>query len=277
MNLGLTHQDSGRNSYVARQSPLGGGLGGRAVSQATEDYSQLLETTFNYKQSLGNNHELDVIGGYSYQEFVDEGHNMRATGFLSDAFKWNSLQAASTIENMSTFKEKNTLISFYTRLNYSFMDRYLITATVRRDCSSRFGSGNEWGIFPSFSVAWRITGEDFFPDTGIFNDLKIRTSYGITGNQEIGNLNSLTTLGALDTGFAMGGTRQTVVMPQQFANPNLKWEETAQLNIGLDYELFNGRIYGKIDLPQRNHRSFIEFPYTNSFRCGESTCKCWCG
>jgi TonB-dependent starch-binding outer membrane protein SusC len=247
VNLGYTYQNNQRNAYIYRASPLGGGFNGMATTQTVTDWSQLLETTFNFRQSLGANHDIDAIAGYSYQYFVDEGNNIRGSGFLTDAFKWNSIQAASTINNVSTFKASNTLISFYTRVNYSFLDRYLITATVRRDGSSRFGAGNKWGIFPSASFAWRVSSEDFFPDETFINDLKFRVSYGITGNQEIGNLNSISTLGASNSGYVIGGERRTIVLPQQFANPNLKWEETSQLDIGVDYELFNGRVYGKMD------------------------------
>lgn len=247
VNAGYTYQNIDRNAYIYRSSPLGGGFGGRATSQATSDWSQLLETTFNYQQLFATSHSIEAIVGYSYQHFVDEGYNVQGSNFISDEFKWYSLQAANNIDNVSTFKASNTLISFYSRINYSFMEKYMITATIRRDGSSRFGSGNKWGLFPSASVAWRILNEDFFPEEGVFNDLKIRVSYGVTGNQEIGNLNSISTLGALNSGYVIGGTRRTIVLPQQYANPDLKWEETSQLNFGLDYELFNGRIYGKFD------------------------------
>ena len=132
-------------------------------------------------------------------------------------------------------------------MNYGYQDKYLVTATVRRDGSSRFGSGNKWGLFPSASVAWRLNSEDFFPELDFIEDLKIRASYGVTGNQEIGNLNSISTLSASTQGYVIGGSRRTIVLPSQYANPDLKWEETSQFNLGLDYELFNGVIYGKID------------------------------
>jgi iron complex outermembrane receptor protein len=186
------------------------------------------------------------LAGYSWQYFVNEGDRTTAQGFLSDEFKWYSLQAASTISSVSTFKNSNKLVSFYGRANYSFDDRFLVTGTVRRDGSSRFGSGNKWGVFPSGSVAWRLSKESFFQVDAI-TDLKIRMSYGATGNQEIGNLNSITTLGATTTGYIVGGQRLTTVLPQQYANPDLKWEQTAQFDIGIDYALFGGRLRGTID------------------------------
>lgn len=245
INLGHTYEDINRNSYIHKSSPLGGGLGGYANTQSTVDYSDLLEAIFTFNKQFGS-HSINAIAGYSWQNFVDEGNRIRATGFISDAFQWNSIQAASNIESVTTYKESNTLISFYGRVNYNFADRFLVTATVRRDGSSRFGSGNKWGTFPSGSVAWRISNENFFPKN-LITDLKIRTSYGVTGNQEIGNYNAITTLGASSTGYLFGNTRTTVVLPEQYANPDLQWEQTAQLDIGVDFELLNGKFYGRMD------------------------------
>jgi len=246
VNLGYTYQDIDRRNYIQKSSPLGNGFGGLANMTSTGDWSKLLETTLRFTREYGN-HSINAIAGYSYQYFVDEGNRAQASGFITDAFKWNSFQAARVISGVSTYKESNTLISYYGRFNYAFTDRYLITATIRRDGSSRFGSGNKWGIFPSGSFAWRVSNESFFPSNTAVNDLKFRVSYGITGNQEIGNLASLTTLGASTTGYVVGGTRRTVVLPSQYANPDLKWEQTAQLDIGADFEIFDGRIFGNID------------------------------
>ncbi|WP_159445079.1 TonB-dependent receptor [Filimonas lacunae] len=245
VNLGYTNQTVNRNTYISKNNPLGEGLGGYASVQKLQDYSKLLEMVFRFNQRFGK-HAVDAIGGYSYQYFVEEGLRNTANGFLSDEFKWYSLQAASTISSVSTFKQSNTLISFYSRVNYNFDDRFLVTGTIRKDGSSRFGSGNKWGYFPSGSVAWRISREKFFNVTPV-SDLKVRASYGITGNQEIGNLNSITTLGATTTGYIVGGSRITTVLPQQYANPNLRWEQTAQFDGGVDFAFLQGRIHGSID------------------------------
>lgn len=245
VNLGYTDQNINRNSYISKVNLLGEGLGGYASVQKLEDYSNLLETILRYNQRFGK-HSLEAIAGYSWQYFLSTGDRTTAQGFLSDAFKWYSLQAASTISGVSTFQSSNKLISFYGRANYAFDDRVLVTATVRRDGSSRFGSANKWGVFPSGSVAWRLSREKFLQANAI-SDLKLRVSYGITGNQEIGNLNSLTTLGATSTGYIVGGTRVTTVLPQQYANPNLKWEQTSQFDAGVDFALFEGRLSGTVD------------------------------
>jgi TonB-dependent starch-binding outer membrane protein SusC len=245
VNLGYTNQNINRNSFISKNNLLGQGSGGYASVQKLEDYSKLIETILRYEQKFGR-HSIEALAGYSWQYFVNEGDRTTAQGFLSDEFKWYSLQAASSITSVSTFKGSNTLISFYGRGNYNYDDRFLVTGTVRRDGSSRFGSGNKWGMFPSGSVAWRISKEKFFRVKPI-SDLKIRVSYGVTGNQEIGNLSSITTLGATTTGYIVGGTRITTVLPQQYANPNLKWEQTGQFDAGIDYVLFEGRLRGSID------------------------------
>ncbi len=245
VNLGYVDETIDRNSYIRQTNPLGEGMGGYASVQKLADHSKLLETTLRFNKKYGKL-SLDAIAGYSYQYFVDEGDRTAASGFLSDEFKWYSLQAASSIQSVSTFKQSNKLISMYSRANFNYDDRFLITATVRRDGSSRFGSGNKWGVFPSGSVAWRISQEEFFK-SNVVSDLKVRVSYGVTGNQEIGNLNSLTTLGASTNGYIVGGQRITIVLPQQYANPNLKWEQTAQFDGGVDFSLLNGKIHGSFD------------------------------
>jgi len=259
VNLGYTHLDIQRNSYIQKLNPLGEGVGGIANKQNTGNSSKLFETTLRYQDFIGldNDHSLNAIAGYSYQNFTDEGYRISASGFISDEFKWNSLQAANTVNNVSDYKTTNTLISYYGRINYAFKNRYLLTATLRQDGSSRFGDGNKWGTFPSGSVAWRVSNENFFPEENFINDLKLRLSYGVTGNQEIGNLNSITTLGASTTGYLVGGNRLTVVLPQQYANPNLQWEETAQFDLGLDFQLFKGRMFGVFDYYKKNTSNLL--------------------
>lgn len=219
---------------------MGNGNNGYVTVQKLSDYSKLLETILKYNQSFGK-HNIDAMVGYSWQYFYSEGQTTKAYGFLSDNFKWYSLAAAQTVESVSSYAESNTLISMYGRINYNYADKYLLTATVRRDGSSRFGSGNKWGIFPSVAASWRISQEDFFQND-IMSDLKLRASFGITGSQEIGNYNSLSTLGASTNGYLVGGEKITIVLPQQYTNPDLKWEQTAQTDIGIDFGFLNGKL-----------------------------------
>lgn len=245
VNLGYTNNDQDRNAYICKSNLLGEGDGGRVTIQRLKDYSKLLDTILKYDQKFGK-HNIDAMAGYSYQYFWDEGFNTSAYGFLTDDFKWYNIAAASTIESQTSYAESNKLISFYGRLNYSYADRYLFTATVRHDGSSRFGANHKWGTFPSFAASWRITEEPFFHVKAISN-LKLRASWGITGNQEIGNYNAISTLSAYPWGYIFGGEKKTVVLPQQYANPDLKWESTSQTDIGLDFGFFNNRLRGTVD------------------------------
>ena len=245
VNAGYNKNTINRNSYISKSNLLGNGNNGYVTVQKLSDYSKLLETILKYNQSFGK-HNIDAMVGYSWQYFYSEGQTTKAYGFLSDNFKWYSLAAAQTVESVSSYAESNTLISMYGRINYNYADKYLLTATVRRDGSSRFGSGNKWGIFPSVAASWRISQEDFFQND-IMSDLKLRASCGITGSQEIGNYNSLSTLGASTNGYLVGGEKITIVLPQQYTNPDLKWEQTAQTDIGIDFGFLNGKIRGSID------------------------------
>ncbi len=252
VNLGYTYENIKGNAYVPRANPLGQGLGGLANAQASEHWSKLLETTLLFKKEINASNRIDALAGYSYQYFVDEGYRNRVSNFISDEFKYYNTGAASQREAITSYRESSKLISFYGRVNYSLLDKYLVTLTVRRDGSSRFGAANKWGIFPSGSVAWKLSNESFFPQTGFVNDLKVRASYGITGNQEIGNLLSQPTLGATSSTYVIGGNAITIVAPERYANPDLKWEETAQFNIGTDFQFLKGRVYGSLDYYKKN-------------------------
>lgn len=245
VNLGYTNNSQDRNSYISKSNLLGNSTNGRVTVQRLKDYSKLLEMVLKYNQSFGE-HSIDAMAGYSYQYFWNEGLTTSAYGFLTDDFKWYNIAAAQTIESQTSYAESNKLISFYGRVNYNYGGRYLFTATVRHDGSSRFGADNKWGTFPSFAGSWRISQEKFFK-SDVVSNLKLRVSWGLTGNQEIGNYNSIQTLSAASWGYIFGGEKQTVVLPQQYANPDLKWETTSQTDIGLDFGLFNNRIRGSID------------------------------
>lgn len=257
VNLGYAYENIERNANIPRSNPLGEGLGGLVNSQNSEHWNQLLETTLSYDKAIGKHQHINVVAGYSYQLFVDQGKRERVQGFISDAFGWDNLAAASQINTLSSYKETNKLISFYGRVNYNLLERYLVTVTVRRDGSSRFGANNKWGVFPSGALAWKLSNESFYPSAAVVNDLKVRASYGITGNQDIGNLLSLPTLGATSNSYVIGSDAITVVTPEQYANPDLKWEQTAQLDVGIDFQLLKGRIYGSADYYKKKTRDLL--------------------
>ena len=252
VNLGYSYEGQDGKAYIPRSNPLGNASGGLANLQESKEWSKLIEITGRFDQQVGEAHRINAIIGYSYQDVINEGFRDRVSNFISDEFRYNNIGAASTRDAITSYKEQSQLISLYGRVNYALLDRYLLTLTVRRDGSSKFGLNNKWGTFPSGSVAWRVSNENFFPKDGFVNDLKLRVSYGVTGNQEIGNLLSQPTLGPSATNYVIGGTAVTAIVPERYANPDLKWEETSQTNIGLDFQFLNNRIYGSVDVYKKN-------------------------
>ncbi|MBT28619.1 MAG: SusC/RagA family TonB-linked outer membrane protein [Thalassobius sp.] len=227
-----------------------------------EDYKRqnlLLDAYLNYKKNLENiNSDFDVTVGYSYQDFVNEFPSFRAWDLDTDIFGLNSTSPATEF-TASTSIQENRLISFFGRVNYSFMDRYLLTLTVRRDGSSRFGESDRWGIFPSAALAWRILDEPFAESlTKVFSNLKLRVGYGITGNQDIGNYRYLATYtqGDAMTSYQFGDQYVTTLRPNGY-DAGLKWEETSSLNAGLDFGFFEGRLTGAIEYYQKNTKDLL--------------------
>jgi iron complex outermembrane receptor protein len=213
-----------------------------------------LETYLNYDKTFAERHRVNAMVGYSYLYEMSEGFGASRSKFDTDAFLWNNLGAGTDFKqaDVSSYKNDSKLISLYARVNYGFDSKYLLTATVRRDGSSKFGENHKWGVFPSVSAAWRITQEEFMESTSDWlQSLKFRIGYGVTGNQSgISSYASLPTISSYGGGSSyydiITGTFKPTYGFTRNANPDLKWESTAQTNIGLDFSLFN-RITGTID------------------------------
>ncbi len=243
-NFGGELSGATRRTYFPKDSPFGAPQGGRAEQDEAQRRSRLVELTSTYDNSFGN-HNLAIVAGYSYQDWTNEGFGASAENFITDYWKWNNLGGGAAEGLIPySYKDENKLISGFGRINYDYDSRYLFSASLRRDGSSRFGADRRWGLFPSVSAAWRLSRDLPLPE--VVSDLKLRAGYGETGNQEIGNYLALQTLAP---GFrAVFGQKVLVgVAPNQFANPGLQWEETATFNAGLDYGFFNGRLTGSIE------------------------------
>lgn len=225
------------------------GWGQRTEAEYT---NRQLETYLTYDKTFADIHHLNVLGGYSYMDNVAEGFGATRSGFDTNAFIYNNLGAGTDYRQGDVYSYKNSskLISFYGRVNYGLMDKYMITATVRRDGSSRFGADHKWGTFPSVSVAWRIINEKFMEGTHSWLDnLKLRVGYGITGNQNgVDPYKSLSVLSSAGASYydAATGTWKNSYVQAQNANPDLKWESTAQFNVGIDFGFLN-RINGSLE------------------------------
>jgi iron complex outermembrane receptor protein len=251
-NLGFTKEYIDRFYYLPKASKIGEDYGGRATQESRNNISKLIETNLNFNKTFAEKHTVSMLAGYSYQDFNYRGTFNRTENFISDATSYNNLDGGLVYDIPQSYRAGNKLISFYGRLNYNFGGKYLLTASLRRDGSSRFGENNKWGLFPSAAFAWRIIEEEFMQNQNTISNLKLRMGYGSTGNQEIGNYMSLPTLSAGNLKYLMGGEFVTAVGPDQYSNPNLKWETTTQTNFGIDFGLWENRLNGSLDIYKKN-------------------------
>lgn len=237
-----------KGSYLPKSTTYAGEIeGGIASTYDFRSTRQVFEGILNYMKTFNNIHDLNVMLGYSYEKYSAESRSANGKGFSTDLFEWNNLGAAS-IKGVSSSKTENLLASFFGRVNYTFNDKYLATVTVRRDGSSRFGANNHWGTFPSGSLAWRASEEDFVKNWGVFSNLKVRAGYGVTGNERIGDYASYALVSTnhvtLDGSNNMPGTHLNQSSPE---NASLKWETTTQYNVGFDMGFFNNRLSVTLD------------------------------
>ncbi|HKO82828.1 MAG TPA: TonB-dependent receptor [Chitinophagaceae bacterium] len=242
----ISHNFTGR--YLPRSTYQGGIDNGVASTNDATGIHQLIDATVNYTKTLHDDHSFSILGGYAYEKTVFEARKIDVKGFSTDLFSFNNLGAASTITGVSSSKSENILISFFGRLNYSYLDKYLLTFTLRRDGSSRFGKDYQWGSFPSGAFAWRLDKEDFIRHLDLFSSLKLRLGYGKTGNDQIGNYASLALISntrvSFDGSTNTAGTHLNQSTPE---NSALKWETTSQYNAGLDMGFFDARLLVTVD------------------------------
>jgi TonB-linked SusC/RagA family outer membrane protein len=198
------------------------------------------ENYFTYNKQINENHRLDAVLGISWQHSDQEENMAGAQGFTDDFYKYYNLGVGSVPLAPTSSYEKYTFNSYFGRVNYTIRDRYMFTVTNRYDGSSRFGSGFKYGNFPSGAFAWRASEEDFLKNSSVISNLKLRTSYGLTGNSEIGQYRSLSSLE--NSTAIIGGVRGSGVGINTLANPDLKWEKTGQFDVGFELGLFKNRI-----------------------------------
>jgi iron complex outermembrane receptor protein len=216
--------------------------------QRTYD-KQLLETTVNYGKKFGN-HDVNLLGGYSYEENHYQQAFAQNRYFVTNIFGFNNLGAGENLlpGDVTSYADMSKLISFFGRLNYTLSDKYILSAAIRRDGSSKFGKNNKWGTFPSVSLAWRIIDENFMQGVkGWMDELKLRVGYGQSGNQSgLAPYQSMSLYGSSGL-YYDNGKWHTAYSVSQNPNPNLKWETTSMFNVGVDFSLFKARLSGTIE------------------------------
>lgn len=240
INLGSDRQQTRRDVYNSSKTLAGAAAKGIASIAELEKSNFLLEYTMNYKKVFDEKNKINILQGFTYQYFNTRSFAGDIRGFPSDALGTDNLGLGNTNnDNLWSGKEDNTLVSSITRANYSYDNKLLLTASLRADGSSKFGENNKFGYFPSVALAWRLSNEKFVPS--VFSDLKLRTSWGLTGNQDIANYASLTTFNS-GASPVFDNTVVSGTKPSRIANPDLKWETTEQLNFGIDASLWKGRV-----------------------------------
>lgn len=226
--------------------------------------NKVFESYLFYSKELPSiQSKFDITAGYSYNDFL-------TTNYSYPTYDAEGTIIASTVPTYKTDKPSHSIVSFYGRLNYSFKEKYLLTASIRDDASSRFADKHRWGLFPSMAIAWKIKQESFLKDVSAISDLKLRLGYGITGQQDgldnYYHISRYTTSGVAYQ-YMIGNTAYTTVFPQVY-NPDLKWEQTATSNIGLDYGFFDHRITGSINFYNKKTKDLLNsvtIPYGYSF------------
>ncbi len=249
-SVGVNYSNNVTRLWKSSKVGLATSRTGAATAGVTEikSLNWLNENTLNYRHKFGGMHDLDVLAGYTIQKNTDQVLQAGATDFPTDDVHY---LAAGAVTSGTDYKSEWSMMSWLARVNYTLAGKYLFTATVRADGSSRFGKQNRWGTFPSFSIAYRVSDEAFMKSVPAINDLKLRASYGIAGNNLIPNYASQGLLSILRN--VQGGQVVSGVAPSSLSNDLLTWEQSLQTNLGLDLSLFNNRLSFVVDA-YRSHK-----------------------
>jgi TonB-linked SusC/RagA family outer membrane protein len=249
-SLGVDRKYAKRKNYLPTTTMYGAVNNGSAYINQEDKSDYLMELTANYIKTIGD-HNFSALTGYSYQEFNTEGFSAGNYDFPIDGFLYNNLGAgAGAKPSVSSWANKSALGSYFGRINYSFKGKYLLTATIRVDGDSDFNPSYRWGYFPSASLGWRFSDEEFMASfTDILSNGKLRGGYGQTGNSNIGN-RILDTYGS-GADYAFGSSGVTSIVVKQLGNPKLTWETTSEFNVGLDLGFFNNRINASLEYYNR--------------------------
>ena len=217
----------------------------------------LNENTITYSNNFGTDHKIDLLGGFTWQTEQNEGVNAHGYAYFNDDQAFNNLGAGAdpTRNAIGSDYDSYQLVSWLGRANYTFKNKYLLTLVARADGSSRFAPGNKYSFFPAAALAWRLDQESFIKDLNVFDNLKIKASYGLSGSQSIPSFRTLPILSAVNTTF--NGVEQPGVTLGRPANPELKWETTNELDIGLSAVFFKGRLSFDIDYYNKETRDLL--------------------
>lgn len=250
-----SQQNGGYYETKNHISTLRDGRNGFAAVSANANTSKLMELTAQYSKEI-NDHSFNLLGGYSYQETDYTFQRMTNWDFPTDNFSYHNMSAGRALKEglteERTVRATTNLIGFFGRLTYSYKDKYLLLASLRHEAASQlYGTRKPWGTFPAISLGWRLSKEAFMENQHLFDDLKLRAGYGVTGSQPNASFLGVALLNYSDY-FYSNGTWIQIIAPAQNSNEYLRWEEKHETNVGLDFSMLNSRITGSIDVYNRD-------------------------
>ena len=246
-NLGIDLQSSTVGLFQGVNSSYSQSNSGRAYASKTESHNNnyTWENVLTYSNDFGVHH-ITAMAGHSMTKSHYENLSANGKGFAFDAAQYHNLTSAQADKNISSSLTESSMLSFFGRVYYKLMDKYMLTLTMRADGSSVLAEGNKWGYFPSVAAAWRIKDESFLKSVDAVSDMKLRLSYGLSGNSAVSAYQ--TTGGLSETYYDFNGNAAYGYRPYNLANKDLKWEKTKVLNFGIDYGMFNNRLYATVDI-----------------------------
>jgi len=261
--VALNNERSESRTYYSRYYPSLIGTNGQASIEDYHSSDKQFESTLNYTNSFGK-HTLQALFGYTYEYAYSTTHSSENSGFDVDEMKTDNIGVGTALSEgtayMYSYKEDNTYIGFFGRVMYNYDDKYLLSASLRRDGSSRFGKDNKWGWFPAVSAGWRINRESFMRDLRWVDDMKLRIGYGVTGNQDFSNYQSLMMMTKAGK-FYYNGQWINTYQPASNANPYLQWEKKAEFNVGFDLSVLRNRLSVVFDYYKRTTSNLL-YNYT---------------
>ena len=259
LNAFAAFEEGDNNNYWANKT-INTDLDGSGKAGRGNDNSmnKLFEITADYSRSFGK-HNVAAVAGFSYQNFFYDGESIENKGFPTENMKYYQIgngDAEKTYLKASSYRNSNTLIALFGRVNYNYADKYLVSASLRREGSSRFGANNKWGLFPAVSLGWRVAGEEFMEEVSSVNDLKLRLGFGVTGNNLGSDLKSVALLSNGGTFWYNGSYVNTYTVSQN-VNPDLRWEKKYEYNFGVDFALLENRLSGSFDAYYRHTKDLL--------------------
>lgn len=262
---GFDQGHTSRNTYLPRTTLYGEVDSGKATIANEKKNDALFDFTLNYTTIINDEHNFNFLVGYSRQKYRSESASSGNTDFLTDAFLWNNINAGAGTKVLASTKYENNLVSYFGRINYTFKDRYILSSTIRRDGSSVFSKNNRFALFPSIALGWDIAGEPFMENLNdAISQLKLRIGYGETGNADIGS-NAFAAYYAQPAYLNPDESILVGVFPSRLENPDLKWETTKEINLGLDFELLKGRISGSVEVYDKEISDLLQIKPINSY------------